>query len=138
MDIKGIPLPPEAQELVDNLEDDFEQSQKQSLLLFDKAVQQCGVTLWTNGAWKNENCEKKCPFGEECDKRLFQKRGKSLCYGQIYIDTPVKLNSNEKNKILSAVYGMISSFGCIRCKDNGITGANVLNYLEIQSAENPE
>ncbi len=103
---------------------------EESKKLFDKAVEKFGANLWTNEAWHKKDCAALCPYGDECDKKLYMYESVSLCYGQIYMDTPVTLPKKMKDDILHNMYCFMYSFGNIRCgSDNSIVGGNVIHSL---------
>lgn len=132
MEMHGEKLPSKAQKVIDNMEEEFNNSLNKSRKLFDKSVEKYGIPLWKNEAWQNNHCEKLCPFGQECDKKLFTIKGYKMCYGQIYIGYPIKIAKKKKDKILNNFYYMIGDFGQIKNDKGGLLGDNVLEESYVK------
>jgi len=132
MEMRGEKLPDIAQKVIDDFQKEINNSINQARKLFDEAVDKYGNNLWKNRAWQNNNCEEHCPFGQECDKKLFTIKGCKMCYGQIYIGYPIEIESKRKDNILNNFYYMIGDFGQIKNNKGGLLGDNVLDESYVK------
>ena len=67
----------------------------ENYMLFKLAVDKIGRKLWSNKAWHNKTCRRRCPFGDICRKRLIEIEGELFCYGQLYIKHNIYVSSDS-------------------------------------------
>lgn len=73
----------------------------ENCMLFNLTVDRFGRKLWSNNAWHNKTCRRKCPFGSICKKRLFEIDSKLFCYGQLYVKHNEYISSDSIEELFS-------------------------------------
>jgi len=123
MEMRGEKLPDIAQKVIDEVENESNNYYQQMRDKWASLVVRFGIPLWQGKAWHEKNCEKICPFGEDCDKKRVRRNGQLLCYGQIYIGQPIKFTNSEIKKLIKKVAN------CFYCGDERYDGSIICGDL---------
>lgn len=75
----------EKEEAQNSYTDYFDKEWSEGKKLFELAALKFGKPLWEGAAWKDDNCRKKCPYGDGCENDKIIIDDKAYCLGQIYL-----------------------------------------------------
>ncbi len=77
----------------------MELNSTENYMLFNLAVDRFGRKLWSNNAWHNKTCRRKCRFGSIYKKRLFEIDRELFSYGQLYVNHNEYISSDSIEKL---------------------------------------
>lgn len=105
-------------------------------VLLDMAVKKFGIPLWSGSAWHKSRCEKRCPFGDDCNKKLHILGDTQYCRGQICMNFSCDLPNGEQTTLMKLVEQLnpseqayIKQTACIGGYFSDVFGVGIsLNY----------